>query len=302
MHPITLSAFIALREHSPHHPLLSKLKRGHHFEISKGIAAFALETAKHEYVGWDLHGRQGHPPMPSTARLPGDVLSLVFSDGAIFVLSKINHTEIATEFLTPNGTVIQIGAFDPNKQTSWSLPASPIRSNKERQEDFAALYHIAFVVALINLPRKVVHTPETVSRQHRRRVIREVGCPSVGYSRVAWEVGSSVRAHGRSEDSEGGVALHWSRAHFRHAVAGEPKAEWLNLPGKGGWGWYTWVSDSWKGHPSFGVKLQAHAPRFTGELPHSGAVLPAFTASSSERLAMLETQKAEAIRQAGLAA
>ena len=60
------------------------------------------------------------------------------------------------------------------------------------------------------------------------------------------------------------------------------------------------VRDCWKGHPAFGVKLQNHRPFLAGSRPGHGFDAP--TLVSPERLALMDAQKAEVLRQAGFAA
>jgi hypothetical protein len=88
----------------------------------------------------------------------------------------------------------------------------------------------------------------------------------MAFSTVRWKIGKRTQAIGNCLTEEGHPkALHWCRAHWRRAEEGQPKAEWVNIPRKGGWGWYCWAADCWKGHPDFGIKLQRHEPYIEGE-------------------------------------
>lgn len=165
-------------------------------------------------------------------------------------------------------------------------------------------WRLAFILSLINTPRKVQIGPATGmdwTRQHRRAVERVTGSAAMAFSVVSWELGRKCAAIGNEITTEGHPkALHWCRAHWREARKGQPKAEWINVPAKGGWGWYCWVADCWKGHPDYGVKLQRHQPRMPGDKPGQALVTAQATPDKTRWEAMSAAHRA-AMVEAGFA-
>lgn len=168
---------------------------------------------------------------------------------------------------------------------------------------FTALSRLSFILALINEPRIVEASPASGldwSRQHRKAVERVAGKAAMAFSVVSWKIGKHAKAIGNRLSEEGHPkALHWCRAHWRRAEEGQPKAEWVNIPRKGGWGWYCWAADCWKGHPDFGIKLQRHEPHFEGE-PRSRYIGGDRVLDSTRFAAMGAAQRA-ALVEAGFA-
>ena len=118
---------------------------------------------------------------------------------------------------------------------------------------------VAFILSLINQPRKVMLSREAGPRQHRRRVEAVTGKAAQAWTNVGWPVGSPVFRRDGVLTTEGSrKALHWCRRYLAPAIKGEPKAEWID--GR----WQRWVRDCWRGHPAFGIKLQDHMPRLPG--------------------------------------
>ena len=155
------------------------------------------------------------------------------------------------------------------------------------------------IISLINEPRIVEATPASGldwSRQHRKAVERVTGKAAMAFSVVSWKIGKHAKAIGSRLSEEGHPkALHWCRAHWRRAEEGQPKAEWVNIPRKGGWGWYCWAADCWKGHPDFGIKLQRHEPHFEGE-PRSRYIAGDRVLDSTRFAAMGAAQRAALVK------
>lgn len=246
----------------------------HHFHVTLPVHTAAKAIARHEGLQSDDF------VFPTSARLPSEkmVLTVDGPGGACICLLLLRDEDggILCHTATDRAIISEFGFFPGTSDVRRALPeqyddsvvAAYLAATTDADIAVRA-WRLAFILSLINTPRKVQIGPATGmdwTRQHRRAVERVTGSAAMAFSVVSWELGRKCAAIGNEITTEGHPkALHWCRAHWREARKGQPKAEWINLPAKGGWGWYCWVPDCWKGHPDYGVKLQRHQPRMPGE-------------------------------------
>lgn len=312
MHPVTLDIYEDIKRRNPSHPVLKSLDSCvQHFYIPRSLFEVAIAACRQAAMESAETGDA--MTVPDTARLPGDVVCIVTdgSDGLdVNLLERVVGPNNAPHFFQITALV---RGKDPTPLAKVSPGHKSMHSDHQLSKSehkfkgmngsevlFAVCFTTCMQVSLINTPRIVARHTETVSRQFRKKVLAITGQPSVGYVRVAWQVGGKTRPKQGVADKHHGVALHWCRAHFAVAEEGQPKAEWLNVPIRG-WGWWRWVADSWKGHPDFGIKFHSYVPHLEDRCPQI-AKFPTFTASSADRLAYLDAAKVQALRAAGFAA
>jgi hypothetical protein len=271
MHPETLRIYEAARKRgeNPKSYFMPVLTGPHHFHVTPSVCRAASAIAVHKSVEED----DGAFRAPVTARLPANSMVLTMAEHPgepplVWVLGKAEDAE--------DEVVISLASSESITQVCSYIPGEiGGRQNPNAYKDFVWYVHrrIAMIVSLINTPRKVdITTPSGLdwTRQHRKAVERVTGSAAMAFSIVSWELGRRCKAVGNEISTEGHPkALHWCRAHWREAAKGQPKAEWVYVPALGGWGWRTWVTDCWKGHPDYGVKLQRHQPRMPGEKPET---------------------------------
>lgn len=278
MHPETLRLYEAARQRGlrPTDWPMRSMAGPHHFHVTQTVYRGALTIARHEAAASDKQWLA----FPTTARLPSKSMVLTIAGPPRPTCVLLHETgdgrvgiSIASEI-----AVVPLVAFTPGQEGCQDFPVEEMSlAQKCFREQFSEhelgkiAWETAFILSLINTPRKVDITPASGldwTRQHRKAVERVTGSAAMAFSVVSWELGRRCKAVGNEISTEGHPkALHWCRAHWREAEKGQPKAEWVNLPFKGGWGWYCWVPDCWKGHPDYGVKLQRHQPRMPGEKP-----------------------------------
>jgi hypothetical protein len=256
MHPKTLFAYERMSENGVSSAIRDVLVGPRHFHVGAVVFRVATDAMSGE-IG--AAGPGGKLVFPCGARLPGPDMVLTFEhpkghSGPIFLSKKDEAIEVYS--YQDSADMDYIGAFVPGTDL--------LRTDSEGRNNWGLMFLVAMMLSLINEPRIVDTSPATGldwSRQHRKAVERVTGKVALAFSTVRWKVGSKTRAKAAAAYGDWyGVALHWCRAHWRHAKEGQPKAEWVNIPRKGGWGWYCWAPDCWKGHPDFGVKLQRHEP------------------------------------------
>lgn len=136
-----------------------------------------------------------------------------------------------------------------------------------------ALVLVGYCVALMAAPRLVACTDRTTPRPLRRRAPVRLPQQDWAWTEVTWTIDGRASAKG-ARAAAIPVAhrrpLHWCRGHWRRAARHHPAAQYLSdLPGRPP-GFYTWIPGVWKGHPSYGVKLQRHCPTLGGEPSGSG--------------------------------
>lgn len=301
MHPATLNRYQeALARGEPASGFGMQVLSGcHHFHIGRSVLSVARAMAVHEINASTKAGRA--IVFPVISRLPASklVLTCQGDEGRVTVC-------ILEE--SDDGSVWAIACAPEGFQTIGGyLPGSDFHEIAGRVRGVAgvveALLITAMAMSLINEPRIVECSPAAGldwTRQHRKRVQAVTGQAAMAFSTVRWKIGRRTQAIGNCLTEEGHPkALHWCRAHWRRAQEGQPKAEWVNIPRKGGWGWYCWAADCWKGHPNFGIKLQRHEPYFEGE-PRSRYVGGESVLDATRFSAMAAAQRA-ALFEAGYA-
>lgn|GEM_PF-6547677 len=291
MHPETLRQYELLRAKRGPTDIEAILSGPHHFHVSSSLVRVAEETMKAEARA---QGPGGQLVFPASGRLPAASMVLTAQpekknlDGVSVLRQRESEVVV---YAVGDGEVYTVGSY---------FPGTPnLREASTGKNHWRELLRISLIISLINEPRIVDASPASGldwSRPHRKAVQRVTGKAAMAFSVVSWKIGRRQRAISTHLTEEGHPkALHWCRAHWRRAVEGQPKAEWVNIPHKGGWGWYCWAADCWKGHPDYGVKLQRHEPYLEGEprsrFSGSDQVLDAtrFAAmGSAHRAAMVE--------------
>lgn len=312
MHPFMLAQFGKIQRKNPAHPALATMTKGQHFLV--GCAMNQLAVAVTNQIahsnGPDL---PGNFTAPVTARLPAAVTCITFEEKPgqyVNILCKRpeDRPDWILVSVVTEGCVISLGGFVPGSdRIQRFLEGTPEELYRAGAFDDVSVgkmvFKTAILLSLINTPRKIIaHEKKEPSWKLRKEIEDVTGEPAVGYFSVGWEIGKAIRAQGGSITTNGHPkALHWARSYWAVANEGEPKAEWLNLETKGGWGWYRWVADSWRGHPDYGVLLHHYEPRVKGQEKRPGQFV-SFVASSAERLAMMSEAKRSALIQAGFAA
>jgi hypothetical protein len=312
MHPSAFEQYMGLKRRGAHPQIQRMMEGAQHFLVSSAMHEFAIDLFRHESS--NPQAREKGLCMPITSRLPADVTCLTVEtpqrEDVVFLASSRRALGMDGDgvclSMVGSGFWFPMATFLPGSDYLLPLiggdgggtPAGGLSNDDLAQVVTTA----AFILSLVNTPRKVVRTESRASRPQARLMERELGRAPAAYFRIGWELGKPVDAEVKNEGIGGWrQALHWVRPHFANAKEGEPKAEWLNLPTKGGWGWYRWVADCWKGHPDFGTRLHHYDPGLPGDRRPPGAQF-GFTASSPERMAMMDAAKRAALQQAGFAA
>lgn len=312
MHPKTLDYYEAarLRGLTEKHWPIKLMLSPHHFHASDGMHKAAYAISRHELM---VGGAGSELTFPKGSRLPAPQMVLTVQHGDDVSVLLLHETEagyvnvvLATEI-----RCFPMGSYKPG--TSWHGAVLPENCSDEAMKAGLAatsvdeinliLWRTAFLVSLINEPRRVTVSPASGidwTRPHRKRVQRLTGKAAMAYSTVSWQVGAGVKAKGNpGGDSDLKVALHWCRAHWRKAAPHMESAEWVtprNRPA----GWYLWISDCWKGHPDHGIKLQHHKPKMPDEKDRKGAAAPSGVRNAT-KLAAMSAQQRAALVQAGFA-
>lgn len=269
MHPTTLALFERIRKHKlPRtHGSLKILAGPHHFHVSRSISEASVAITYHE-SSWS-GGEDSLFVYPVSSRLPAQALVLtVDGEGHALILRDIDGG-VSVEAVFSGG-VYPLVWFKPGTSESRMPIRGLIREAPDCEVAASRLAaETSILISLINTPRKAIIRPAEGAdwtKRHRSAVVRATGRAATAFQTVTWELGRRLGADGAPIDGKGHPkALHWCRAHWRAAAEGEPKAEWVDVPFRGGWGWYCWVADSWRGHPDYGIKLQRHEPRMPGD-------------------------------------
>lgn len=302
MHPATFDQYRLMKAIDPRHEKLARLEGAQHFFVGEAIQNLAHAIAVGEVGREDFR-------FPDLARLPGASVCLVIENktgvDTTYLLSAMpdDYTFVHQLF---DGHAVAVGGFQHGARLAMCLIggnaieqffASQLSDNDRSEK----VTQIAFILALINLPRKVKNQFVQNPRQLRREIDRKTGATGVGYFRVGWNIGKAVSAQGGQITTAGHEnAFHWVRSYWAKASEGEPKAEYINLPTKEGWGWYRWVADCFRGNPEVGIRLHHYDPRVQGQEKAPGRFV-LFSASSAERLALMDAAKRAALQQAGYA-
>jgi hypothetical protein len=288
MHPIAFAQYEALRRVDPTNWALNAMVAGKHFHIGKDVDDFAksMADAKSDIGGEDI-------AYPETARLPATSWVVMTRDAAPDLLWLLREEGgFVALYLLEGGRAVDAGAYCPG--SNLSAPPEEWTDRRSKSIGVCQLWHQAFVLAAINMPKRIDALEVPAPRQMRRDADRRYNINVSAYTRVSWDISAAAAERiRRDEPSNYGVALHWRRGHWRCVDAAAPGAKWVE--GAGGWAWRVWVKDCFPGHPAFGNKIQIHAPHI-GE-PSRGGEMP--TALSLDRLVVMDAQKAAALRQAG---
>lgn len=259
MHPETLRQYELVKRSSGPQEVLDQLGGAHHFHASSEICAVAQAILRAEVASAPVENPICFPAM---GRPPAERMVLTMAEPPhmpVLCLRQRGQEVVVTSVYA--GRWYVVGSFFPG--------TSNFREGSDGKQNYKLHFQIAMILSLINEPRIVEALPASgldYSRQHRKAIERVTGKAAMAFSVVSWKIGKCAQAIGNRPSEDGHPkALHWCRAHWRRAEEGQPKAEWVNIPRKGGWGWYCWAADCWKGHPNFGIKLQRHEPHLDGE-------------------------------------
>ncbi len=298
MHPDVLREYEAAKSRTPsewvaanqigRYSAAQAIIKGKHFFINDDVAAFAINAAKHSALlspdeAWAA---------PEESFVPSDsgvILAIPGGEYGATILHCKQDGDAVMVFFVGDGMLHPFGCYRPG---GVGTAAAHVAREVSSEEDIGlGCAKVAVLLALVNSPRKVLSFEDVkMPRQQRRALERKHVIAPAAYTRVSWEVGEAVKAKIAIEDRANyGVPLHWRRAHLRQVDKATEGAMWINGA------WRVKVRESWPGHPAFGVKLQVHEPRLPGSKAAKGA---APTMVSADRLAVMDAQKAAAIREA----
>lgn len=296
---------------------LQLIESARHFHISQGI----FDVADH--IMWETFRRGTRADegtmqavLPIGARLPADPVVLTIGhnvcgscllykektidDGWACVLGFVKGGFMG---FTPLGVTVPGGGFHDFLPEGLWAEEKAVRAQLSYEQKICTLFKIAVCISLINEPRRVLTKPATGldwTKQHRKSVERATGRAALAYSTVSWELGAAVRQRVTTgDDNTLKHPLHWCRGHWRKSAAGVENAQWITPSQGAPAGWYIWVRDYWKGHPSLGIKLQTHTPRCVGEKP--AAPVQKFATLGTEKLAVMSAQQRALLVQSGFA-
>lgn len=304
MHEQTLIALEDLRARQPNHPVLKIAPAMAHFVIPSSVDDLAWQIGQLQLS--DVRG-EGGIAFPADARLPKQWTSFVFEGCDLSLRPKnaarvyIAHEEngfVFVEIITNDGRYVVAFSFKPGTD-DWSY-SEDIHRMMSLGEMFAFVWKFAFVLSLINTPRLIEKRNEAPKRHIRRRAERLFNVAFSDWVTVQWTIGKASQARSRNQDVNHGIALHWRRAHWSKAKAGEPKAEWIRDRHSGEFGWFRWVSDCWVGHPDFGIRLHNNRPCLEGRVERPGGSAP-FAAAMPGRIAAFNAATQAALQEAGFA-
>ena len=300
MHPAVLKIYEGAwrRGAGADDPVIRAIAGARHFVVGEAFLKLACETVEREFKG----GLDADEPVHVSdfGGLPWDGVLLVLEgadgDGSPLV---VHVGRLADSTAIYGVAVVRPGVRFPVSTIAPGALLCQSRYSINVDEIPAAGFglQISALLSLINEPRIVEVRPGRASRRYTRRVRKLTGRPPMAWSDVSWTIGKRVASkHVPNGEAGSPRPLHWCRGHWRKADPGIANAQYIFLPRRSGWGWYTWVTDSWKGHPDFGIKLQRHVPRLEGEKPRLPAGISLLPGTKWE--AMNAAQQA-ALRTAG---
>lgn len=324
MHPTTLAIYQkAKRQYAAYggqsgvrKAWLKHIEEGRHIHISQGIMEMAHQMTAEIFRRSAPVDGEFRAQAPTGARLPADRVVLTVErknwEPIAYLLFKTDIAQDAwccvlaglRDFATFTPLAGVIPGQGPLDWTANGLSAVEKggRAGGSEEERHFLCFIIAVCISLVNEPRRVLTKPASGlnwSRQHRKAVECATGKAALAYTVVSWELGAAVRARiTTGDDKTLKQPLHWCRGHWRRAHAGMHNAEWI-VPTQGApAGWYIWVQDYWKGHPSLGIKLQMHGPRRAGENLAQSA--NRIATPSAEKLAVMSAQQRALLVQSGV--
>lgn len=324
MHPNTLAIYQkAKRQYAAYgeqsgvrKEWLRLIEEARHIHLSQGIYDLAHQMTHEIFRRATPVDGKLQAKAPTGGRLPADsvVLTVETNDyTSVFLLYKTDIAQNAwccvsagvdNDFVgfTPLAGLIPGQGF-----LDWTADVLSAAENGGRaacsdDQRHLICFKIAVCMSLVNEPRRVLTNPASGlnwSRQHRKAVECATGKAALAYTVVSWELGAAVRARiTTGDDKTLKQPLHWCRGHWRRARQGMDRAEWISPTQGAPAGWYIWVQDYWKGHPSLGIKLQMHAPRRAGE--KSAQSTNRIATPSAEKLAVMSAQQRALLVQSGI--
>ena len=305
MHPETLHQYEMMKAHGDGHPWLMRILAGpHHLHVPASINRLAYEISKNEASANPGGLCAGVPTtgVPLSAAL---VLTVDEEDTRVncFVLTIQSGGVIVR--LLADGRAFPVGAYmlsngalhNHSLREETEFVRAGVNSLSEEQRGLIIL-RTATILSLVNQPRFVEVLPEKGHRAHCRRVQKVTGLAASAWSTVSWKLGKGVSPKFVKEGEPGHhKALHWCRAHWRRAEPNQGKAQLVTMP-DGTKGWYTWVKDSWRGDPAYGVKLQRHQP-FLEEADRSSSSSSISQVKPETKLKALGSAQREALVESG---
>lgn len=269
------------RSHLPHRhkdraskAMCNAFETGQHIEVDFAIWDYAADLA----VDYALQNR-GKPlgvEAPDGGRLFSEhmvvsVRNFRTPDGDVkgatvnYVFSRGTNGMVFGMLIAPHGSPLPNGnshlvfaGWTPGKPGFYKSELMNFGADQPTmiQEALQA----AFFLSVLSQNR-FVRRESGGSRQQKRALLRQYGFAPECWHRVTWNIGEDVKAKVAATDPQNAMPLHFCRAHWRKAQEGQPKAiERNDAPG-----WWCWVSECWKGHPAFGIKLHHYTPRLRDE-------------------------------------
>lgn len=306
MHPVAFERYLEIKAKNPSHWVLPTIEQSQHFFIGNGLHRLAWEIARHEASG----SSKEFATVPATALLPAKSMILTVEDGPevitlVLVRSPMSIDRVDVTMLPGDGIACALGAFWPGRADLQRTVIGDVYEQAgskalDQEKVSLGLVGLGFILSLINHPAKISWLPQKLERQQRRRVERTTGQAADGWVTVGWEIGKAIARQGGNIGVTGHrKALHWRRGHFAWSPFQykTPSSVWLESADYPA-GWYLWKSDTWCGHPDYGVRLNAHQPKLSGEktmVAVSSNVIRAFEPT------LLEQTKSLARQQAGFA-
>ncbi|MFC4668154.1 hypothetical protein ACFO5X_06270 [Seohaeicola nanhaiensis] len=302
MHPAAFEEYLAHKARFPGSAWIGFFHRSAQtILVSKEIVAAAEQLALSVAGKGMPDGSDWYFPVLATPPAEEVILVTEFATGSLGVwpirITQKNGVEV-NHF--KRGCRSFIGCFRAGESFS-SVKVADTSDDKTIRLG-QTVWKMAFILSLLNEPRLIRKGSQQGSGSVRRRFERAMNRPSAGWTRVSWRPGSVAEsAHGGDATGDR-MPLHWCRGHWRrikNQTKPHENAVWLQQQGSGSWYWYERVSDCWKGHPDFGVKLHHLEPLLNGEKPIVGRELP--SAASAARKAMTDAACRSALMAAGFA-
>lgn len=307
MRPETMEIFEGLRhEKLRDGQLLPILAGPHHVHFPETMVRAAGAIAYHEVSRYE--DELVMLPATATPMAKSSVVTLDSGEGVIchvirqFADGLVAIDHVGRSFVNPVGGFYPGSSKFAQVDRKW-LPYD-LRRDFQCLEGVAGkgyLFELAILFSLANEPSRVIKTKVKATRADRRRMQRRHGVAATEWTDVNWTLGRKVAAKGGDVTEEGHrKALHWCRAYWRRAAPSDPKSQWVYLPLRGGWGWFTHIPDGWRGHPDYGIKLQRHRPHMPGDAPERAPAADCRAVPQAKLEAMSLAQR-QALVQAGYA-
>jgi hypothetical protein len=304
MHPETLHQYEMMKAHGDGHPWLMRILAGpRHLHVPASINTLAYEISCNEALA---HPETGVPVPTSGVPISKSLVLTVDEEesGVSCQVITMQSSMVSVRNLV-GGMAFPVGSYslsdgslcDPNLRGEREHIRVGVNAMSTEQRDLILL-RVGTILSLVNQPRFVEVLPEKGHRAHCRRVQKITGLAASAWSTVSWKLGKGVVPKFVKEGEPGHhKALHWCRAHWRRAEPNQGKAQLVTMP-DGTKGWYTWVKDSWRGDPAYGVKLQRHQP-FLEEADRSSSSSSISQVKPETKLKALGSAQREALVESG---